>query len=329
MDAPVTVSVDYVDARVAAMQVGGMSVAERVLRDAARAGATRAVVRGDAAALPPLTGLPLTVELVAPAAPLPAAARALDGDVIAGVRITDEASRRQAERALLESCRRPYDGVGDRYVIRAVSLRLTGLFARLGATPNQVTSANIVVGLTACGFAQHGTRLAFAIAGALMFVQVVLDSSDGELSRIRHLGSKFGMWLDNVSDDVIDNSFIACLGLGLGGVWAPLAVTAAALRGLCALMIYRTVARAGAPGDVMAFHWWFEQADAGLAERYEPRVTPLSIVRGLGRRDLYVLVWSASCLATLPFVGLGLGLALGVAYFGLAVVHVIVTARRS
>lgn len=321
-----TVLVDYRgNPRVAAMRVGGMSVLERTLRDAARAGAGRAVVIGDPAAMPRLPELALAVEMIAPGGAGPEGAEGIPGDVVADVRISDEATRRKAERALLETCRRPYDGVGDRYVIRSVSTRLTGVFARWGLTPNQVTSANIVVGVTACVFAALGHRWSFMVAGALMFAQVVLDSCDGELSRIRHMGSKFGMWLDNVSDDIIDNSFIACMGIGLRGWWEPLmwiGITAAVLRGLVALMIYRDVARAGKPGDVMAFKWWFDDADDELAERYDTSTSVLSMVRALGRRDLYVLVWSAACLATFPVAGLGLGVAIGVAYFGLGIVHI-------
>lgn len=319
-----SVLVDYRgNAEVAAMRIAGMSVLERVLREAGREGATRAVVVGDAAKLPALPALAVAVEIVA--AP-PDGIAAIPGDTIAGVRITDEASRRGAERALLQTCRRPYDGVGDRYVIRGVSLRLTGVFARLGLTPNQVTSANIVVGVAACVLAALGHTWSFAAAGALMFMQVVLDSCDGELSRIRYMGSKFGMILDNVSDDVIDNSFVACLGIGLRHAWEPLmwiGIGAAVLRGLVALMIYRDVARAGKPGDVMAFKWWFDDADDDLAERFDTsRPSVLSVLRGLGRRDLYVLVWSAACLVTFPVVGLALGVAIGVGYFGLGIFHI-------
>lgn len=318
--------IDYAaDPRVAAMSVAGMSVLERVLREAARGGTARAVVRVDAAGLPDLSALPVIAEIVSPSTPIPPGSPTLAGDLIAGVRITDERSRRRAERALLETCRRPYDGLGDRYVNRAVSLRLTRVLARWGATPNQVTCANIAVGLAACGFTQRGTTAALMVGGALIWLQVILDSCDGELARIRYLGSRLGMWLDNVSDDIIDNLFVVALGVGLGGMWAPVGIAAAVLRGSCALMIYRAVARAGNPGDVMAFQWWFDNPQEQLAERFETRLTPLAVARSLGRRDLYVLVWGVTCVAGLPAIAFGLGVAISVGYFGLAVAHVIAT----
>ncbi|MBA3820331.1 MAG: hypothetical protein H0X17_15675, partial [Deltaproteobacteria bacterium] len=58
-----TIFVDYRGREaVAAMVIGGMSVVERVLRHAARTGASHAVVR--AGRLPPLPALALVVEVV-------------------------------------------------------------------------------------------------------------------------------------------------------------------------------------------------------------------------------------------------------------------------
>lgn len=328
MSAGATVFVDYAGRPdVASMTICGVSVAERVLRKAAQDGATRAVVRGDPTQLPALASLPLAVDVIAPQA-APPAAQEVPGNVIANVAITDEPSRRQATRALLQSCRRSYDGLGDRYVIRGISLRLSALWCRLGITPNQITIVNILVGLAACGIVALGTYPAFAAAGALMFVQVILDSCDGEVARLRFLSSKFGMWLDNVSDDVIDNLFLAMLAVGIGGIWLYIGLTAAVLRSYCALMIHVDVARRGRPGDIMSFKWFFDTEGEDLAERFETSLSARQLVRSSGRRDFYILVWSATCLAGVPLVGLVFGSAVSVGYFGLAVAHVVVTRRQ-
>jgi len=293
-----------------------------VLREAAKTGAARAVVRADM--LPPLPALPLEIAVIPTFEPPPGDATAIAGDVVAGVRVTDEVTRRAAQAALLQSCRRPYDGVGDRYVIRPISLRLTGMLAAAGITPNQVTCANIVVGLTACVLA-GGAH--FAVAGALMLLQVVLDSCDGELARIRYMHSRLGMWLDNGSDDVIDNLFVAMVGVGMGGVWMPLAIVAGCARGAVAVMIYIELARAGRPGDVMSFAWWFDKPSEALTERYEDQTTSLlGILRGLGRRDVYVLLWGACCVIGFPFGAIALGVGLCATYFGMGIGHV--SARR-
>jgi len=327
MTAGGTVFVDYASRPdIASMTICGVSVAERVLRKAAQDGAARAVVRGEVARLPALPALPLAVEVIDPAAAPPAATE-VPGNVVAQVPILDESSRRAAARALLQSCRRSYDGLGDRYVIRGISLRLSAQWCRLGVTPNQITMVNILVGLAACAVVALGTYPAFAAAGALMFVQVILDSCDGEVARLRFLSSKFGMWLDNVSDDVIDNLFLAMLAVGIGGIWMPIGLVAAGLRSYCALMIHLDVARRGRPGDIMSFKWFFDTEGEDLAERFETSLSARQLLRSSGRRDFYILLWSATCLAGVPVVGLVFGVGVSVGYFGLAVAHVIVTRR--
>jgi phosphatidylglycerophosphate synthase len=325
-----TITLDYAAAAaVASMKVGGMTVVERVLREAAATGVTAAVVRLDASHRPRLPALPIAVEWLDAAAPLASAAELRPGTVIAGVTISDRRTRHRAERALLETCRRSYDGIGDRYVIRPVSLRLTPHLARVGATPNQVTIANTVLGVIACTVVASGSRRGLAAGGVAIWLQVVLDSCDGELARIRYLYSAFGRTLDNVSDDVIDNGFVAALGFAIGGAWWPIALAAVLARASCAIMIFRAVARIGRPGDVMAFRWFFDRPSDELAQRFERTITPLAVVRALGRRDLYVLVWASACIAQVPVVGLVLGLAVGFGYFGLSMVHRIARARAT
>src|SRR5262245_19431115 len=118
------------------MVVGGMTVVERVLREAARAGVTRAYVRGR---VPNVPTLPIEIAVGDP----PPGTKPWPATTIAGVEIVDAASQRAASRALLQSLRRPYDGLGDRYVIRAVSIRLTGALCNFAVTPNQITFINI------------------------------------------------------------------------------------------------------------------------------------------------------------------------------------------
>lgn len=325
-----TVFVDYADrGELPRLAICGVSVAERVLRTAASEGATRAIVRADAGQLPALPALPIAVDVIAAADP-PPACRAVAPDMVAGVAITDAKTRRAATRALLQSCRRSYDGLGDTYVIRSLSLRLSAVWCRLGITPNQITAVNILVGIAACVLVPLGTYTGFALAGALMFVQVVLDSCDGEVARLRFLSSKFGMWLDNVSDDVIDNVFVAMLAVGVGGVWTWIGITAAVLRSWCALMIHLDVARAGRPGDIMSFTWFFDTGGEDLGDRFETgKPSVMSLVRSAGRRDFYILVWTVTCLAGVPIVGLVLGIAVSLGYFGLGAAHVVLRRRST
>jgi hypothetical protein len=93
-------------------------------------------------------------------------------------------------------------------------------------------------------------------------------------------------------------------------------------------MIYVELARAGRPGDVMSFAWWFDTPTEALSERYEDQATSaLGILRGIGRRDVYVLLWGATCVVGLPQLALGLGVSVCVTYFALGLAHVIAINR--
>ncbi len=310
------------------MRVAGMSVLERILRDHARRGADSAVIRGDGRALPPLPDLPIDVTVAAYDAPVPEGATRVRGDELLGVHIADEHSRRAVEWALLQTCRRPYDGPGDKYISRAISLRITRFVSRFEVTPNQVTIVAGVLGLAAFALACVGTFPAISVAGVLMIAQVILDSVDGELSRIRHMGSKLGMWLDNLSDDVIDNLLVIGLGIGIGGTWATVGVLAALGRGVSAVVTYLGARAAGHPGDVMAFRWWFEHDVSSPTEAYDKPLSLGTAMRALGRRDSYMLVFGASCILAIPQVAFALGVVNCAVYFSLAVIHLVARKGR-
>jgi hypothetical protein len=215
------------------------------------------------------------------------------GDVIAGVQIVDRKSRGAAERALLQQCRRSYDGLGDTYVIRPVSLRLTPHLAALGATPNQVTVANAVVGARRARWSRG--RPALPAAGR----RRPRDLPAGRARLVRRRAGPhpppvlaFGRGLDNVTDDLIDLGMTLALGWAVGAWWWP----GDRRRGGARVVRGDDLPRGGAHrqgrATCMAFRWFFDRADAALAERFEHKLTPLAVVRSFGRRDVYVLVWA-------------------------------------
>lgn len=304
------------------MVLGGVVALERKLRELAKEGVTRALVAAEP--IPLRTGIPIEVEWVSPSATPPPGARVVRGDEIAGIRVRDEATRRQAEWALCRSLAKSHQGVIDGLLNWRLSMRITRALAQTSFrfTPNHVTAAAAVVGLAASALVCIGTWAAVAAAGVLMQLQSILDSCDGELARLRFQYSKLGQWFDNLADDVLDNLFLACAGWAAGGIWATCAFAGAGARLVSALVTYVDVYVRTGTGDVYAFRWWFESDKKTADDVYDPR-SPLTWVRSFARRDLYVFVWMGLALAYLPEGIAVYGAVLGAAQGGLALLHVL------
>jgi phosphatidylglycerophosphate synthase len=307
--------------------VGGLSVIERRVREVARAGATRAIVAGAAVPLP--RPLPIPVEFVPPGAPAPPGARRERADAIAGIELIDDAARRAAEWKLIRGMNKAFEGPVDALLNWRVSMRITRVLARrsLALTPNHVTVVAILVGLAAAVVVSRGGYAAIAVGGLLLEAQSILDSVDGELARLRFQFSKLGQWLDNVSDDVIDNAFVLGVGWALGGPWWWVAVGAATGRALAAIATYTEVYRRTGTGDVFAFRWWFEDASASAVEIYDPRAVT-TWLRSLGRRDTYVFLWLIACVAGVPHWVVGHAAAIAAVYVVLLALQLTVFRAR-
>jgi len=133
----------------------------------------------------------------------------------------------------------------------------------------------------------------------LLELNSILDSCDGELARLRFQYSKLGQWLDNLSDDIVDNVFIAAVGHGLGGLWQWIGIGAACGRVLVSVVTYVSVFRRTGTGDIFAFRWWFESGKQSVDEVYDPKAIS-TWLRSFGRRDTYVFLWMLALVAGFP-----------------------------
>lgn len=307
--------------------VGGLTALERRIREVARAGATRAVVAAAPVAI--ARPLPIPVEYVAPGSVAPEGAQRERADVIAGIELVDDEARRRAEWGLIRRMNKSFEGPVDALINWRFSMRITRVLARrsLAVTPNHVTIAAILVGLISALLVSRGGWASVAIAGVLLEVNSILDSCDGELARLRYQYSKVGQWLDNLSDDIVDNVFIIGAGVVCGGVWQWLALAAACGRWLVSIVTYVSVYRATGTGDVFAFRWWFETGKATADDVYDPKAIT-TWLRSFGRRDTYVFVWMIACLAGFPYWVVGHGLVIAAVNVSLLVLHFTVYRRR-
>lgn len=306
--------------------IGGLSALERRIREAAGQGATRAVVAAPPVEFP--RPLPIPVEFVAAGSAPPEGARRERADVIAGIELCDEAARRRAEWAVIRRMNKSFEGPVDALINWRFSMRITRVLARrsLAVTPNHVTIAAIAFGLVAAWLAGRGGYAPLALAGVLLEGNSILDSCDGELARLRYQYSRLGQWLDNLSDDVVDNVFLIAVGIGLSGAWRWLGLAAAGGRWLVAATTYVSVYRRTGTGDVFAFRWWFEAGKPTADDVYDPR-SPVTWLRSLGRRDTYVFVWMIALVAGLAPWVVCHGLAIAGVNVSLLVLHFAVFRR--
>jgi len=137
---------------------------------------------------------------------------------------------RAAERLLLRSLVKAADGVISRHINRKISLTISRQLARWPVRPNHVTAVVLLLGLASGPVAATGTWLGFALGGLLYYLAAILDGCDGELSRLKFLGTPLGTWLDTITDDLSALSFLVGLYVGLGRadpgwlVWGGVAV---------------------------------------------------------------------------------------------------------
>jgi archaetidylinositol phosphate synthase len=157
----------------------------------------------------------------------------------------------------------------------------------IGVTPNMVTFAGLLVSILSAWCYYDWRRAVFLlpVAGGLLLLSGLLDAVDGVLARTSGKTTKFGGFLDSVSDRYAD--VIVLSGIILGGL-CDTAVGLAALIGF--FMVSYARSRAEAAGVAMA--------GVGLAERAE-RLVVLAAATFLSVFWLGAIEWGVALLAAL------------------------------
>jgi phosphatidylglycerophosphate synthase len=209
------------------------------------------------------------------------------------IAVTDAASRRRAERALLRSLRKPQDGWTSTYLNRHLSLFLTRWLVGTPLRPNQVSPAILAVGLLGGWLASRGTYGSMLVGAALFQTQSVLDGCDGEMSRITFRGSRLGEWLDTVGDDLTNYGFFAGAAWGLyassgAPVYLVLGAVTVASGVVTSAIEYRYLASIGS-GDLLKYPLGIGKAPGGGAAT-SPAGKIADAVSPLFKRDTFALL---------------------------------------
>lgn len=123
-------------------------------------------------------------------------------------RVAGEGERWAAESLLLRWLVKPTDGVVSRTINRRISAAITRRLAPFSVKPNHVTCVVLLLGLASAPLALLGTYWGFALGALCYYISAVLDGVDGELSRLKYLGTPFGAWFDTVTDDVVGLAYL-------------------------------------------------------------------------------------------------------------------------
>jgi archaetidylinositol phosphate synthase len=104
--------------------------------------------------------------------------------------------------------------------------------ARMGITPNQLTSARLATGLAAAACFATGAYGWVALGGAIFVISMLLDRADGELARQTAQSSLAGHRYDLASDCIASVAAFVGLGIGLARENGDLGVDLGLLAGL-------------------------------------------------------------------------------------------------
>lgn len=134
-------------------------------------------------------------------------------------RLEEGGKRSAIEKHLLSLLVKEEDGVIAKNINRKISLAITSQLINTNVTPNQITCVVFLIGMLS-GPAIYiiGGYTGIVIGSLLYYAAAVLDGCDGELSRLKFLGSARGAWFDTVVDDAVCLSYILSL---YPALWPP------------------------------------------------------------------------------------------------------------
>ncbi len=119
-----------------------------------------------------------------------------------------------AEKFLSESVRLATNGPIARILNKRLSLPFSMVLSKLWVSPHAVTSFNIIIGLLSGVFLAGKGYISLLIGASLFQLASVADGIDGEIAKLTFRTSKFGQYIDTVSDNLALAS--ALIGLTIG-----------------------------------------------------------------------------------------------------------------
>lgn len=155
----------------------------------------------------PLTMEDIMKELIGQTAPHPASSKWAEPVKL----ITRFTPRRAATKFLTEKIRRSTPTWIARNINKRISLPASVILARLRISPNAITVVNMLIGMGAAVGAAGRTYVGLLIGAILFQLASIVDGCDGEVAKLTHRCSKFGQYIDSLSDNLALAGFMTGL----------------------------------------------------------------------------------------------------------------------
>ena len=124
-----------------------------------------------------------------------------------------------AEQELFRRLGKPTDGFVSRYFNRKISTRISRLLVHTPVTPNQLSIATMLLSFLSAWLVFKGSTsyLHLALGGLLFQFASIVDGCDGEIAKLKFMGSRLGEWVDTLADNM---SYLVFFMAVLAGMYA-------------------------------------------------------------------------------------------------------------
>ena len=136
-------------------------------------------------------------------------------------RLSEQIKDFDEDRMLLDAAVKSSDGFFTTFFVSPYSKFIARWAARRGLTPNQVTTASMLIGVLAAAAFAAGERWGLVAGAVLLQVAFVTDCVDGQLARYTRQFSTLGAWLDSVFDRAKEYLVFAGLAIGASRTGDP------------------------------------------------------------------------------------------------------------
>lgn len=125
--------------------------------------------------------------------------------------LTRKSDLGKATRWVTESIRKAAIGPVARTLNKRISIPISLWLMRFKLHPNWITLWNIGLGILAGITVSGGTYRDYLLGGVLFQIVSIIDGCDGEVAKLAFKSSRFGQWIDSISD----NGSLLCFFVGL------------------------------------------------------------------------------------------------------------------